>query len=572
MNNDVNVPKGTISDQDGGYEGDTPEASSQKRGSKSARPEWRDAVVSKAGFSLAGLFLGVLLMFAGSVYSIAPMVDLGMALCITSTTYFVFQQIFDRANEESTKRIVEGAIGSFKENIDKVGEKIGGVDMGLNSILQHSDMLGGAIAASVVQMYAKREEGLKDIMADVRASEHVRMMGISLREYFGNAGRQYHEMNAVLKNIAETQTRDLKALLINPHSDQATIRAERESNAKFDLNNPYEDSGLYGDVGQSVKYLHKWGKEYRNIAGRVYNAAPTCFLVVTDQHTYVELYHYGEPRAGLIGGNFPLLKFPTVSPLAADLGSHFDYIWDEHSNDLSELVDAHMVGVSKNAWECKIMNVFPTRSDADDRIAYLLQSAKGEVRLIGISMRDFFFGGRRFHSILRQICRPAEGSSETGVAVKALLLDPLCEQGKLRSEREQPGQRPGNLFNEVHNSLNNIATLRKLQANVQVKLYQGAPSCFVVLTDQSLMVEQYHYGSSEPGANILGGKVPVLEFAVDSPTYTELSGHFDYLWSTDGPSMPGDEWLEANPGDVVYPEEVEADGQPDLQERRLTPK
>jgi len=98
------------------------------------------------------------------------------------------------------------------------------------------------------------------------------------------------------------------------------------------------------------------------------------------------------------------------------------------------------------------------------------------------------------------------------------------------------------------------------------------PSCFIVLTDETVIVEQYHYGSSEPGANILGGKVPLLEFAADSQTYTQLAGHFQYLWDEAGLSIPGDEWLEEHREHASFQEELEPQQECEPQEHKPTPK
>ena len=500
------------------------------------------------GFTLRGsiciaafLFGLVLIVLGDSPQSLinpnwkTPAGQLGLTLCITAVLYFVFQQIFDRANQDQVERIVYDAVKTVDSKIIKV-------DTSLEKLLAHNSILSGAFENNLICIYAKRDAGLQDIMKDSRNSKAVRMIGISLREYFMTSGHFNAEMDQLLDDVSKTDGKNFHALIINPNSDQATIRAERESDAPFDENYPYEDSGLYTDVKQSMKYLR--GKyEEDKVEGRVYNSAPSCFLVITDTHTYIEQYHYGLPKSGLKGGHFPLLKFPTDSEVGRHLEGHFEYIWNDHSRKLPELISHHMVGVSKNAWECALMNLFPTRSHAEERIAYLLESATTEIKLIGISLRDFLHGGRKFYRILKKICSQKDADGK-GVTIKVLCLDPFSEQGKIRSEREEPGVFPGNLHSEVITSLNSIKRLKESGDRVDVKLYSGAPNCFLVLTDKGVLVEQYHYGSDEPGATILGGKVPLFEFAYNSPTYLELAGHFDFIWSDKGPSITTKEWDE----------------------------
>jgi hypothetical protein len=85
---------------------------------------------------------------------------------------------------------------------------------------------------------------------------------------------------------------------------------------------------------------------------------------------------------------------------------------------------------------------------------------------------------------------------------------------------------------------------------MDARLYFGSPSCFAVLTSESLIVEQYHYGRSELGANILGGKVAVLEYSRDSAMYKEIDGHFDHIWERLSKSIAT--WRTDNP-DALNP-------------------
>lgn len=502
---------------------------------------WRD-IALRAGLCFGAFMGGCMLLVVGvkrpdsvSAGWANALEQLGLTLCITAVLYFVFEQVFDRSNKDQVERIVNTAVGTVDQKIEKV-------DDSLDKLFTQNSILKGAFDSNLICIYEKRAIGLADIMADIRHSTHVRMLGISLREYFMTGGHYNSEMDEVLDEIGRTDGRKFQALIINRCCDQAAIRAERECDTPFDADHPYERSGLYADVDQSMLYLRNRHNDDK-IEGKVYNSAPSCFLVITDRHTYVEQYHYGLPKSGLKGGHFPLLKFPTDSTVARHLEGHFDYVWQHHSVPLDDILQRQMVGVSRPTRSCGLVNLFPSRSLAEERLAYLLDEPRGTIRLIGISLRDFFHAGRRFYRILERVCVPAR-DAENGLTVRALLLDPLSEQGRIRSEREEPGVHPGNLFSEVMTSLNSIERLRTSGAGVEAKLYSGAPNCFVVLTEKSVLIEQYHYGSDAPGATILGGKVPLLEFARESAAYAEMSGHFDFLWSDKGPSLTVDRWRE----------------------------
>ncbi len=496
---------------------------------------WRGFAL-RGAMCLIGFLSGVVLLILSAEPGTAdpswstPLGQLGLALCITSVLYFIFQQVFDRTNQEHVERVVRGAVGSLDGKIQRV-------DASLDELLTHNKILAGAFDSGVVCIYSRRSDGLADVMTDIRQSERVRLLGISLREYFMNAGRYSGEMDVVMTNTKNTEGRSLEALILDPNGDQATIRAERESDAPFSVDNPYERSGLYADVQQTMQNLNM---RYvpNKIEGRVYSGAPCAFMVITDTHTYIEQYHYGLPKSGLVGGSFPLLKFPSDSQVAKHLEGHFTYIWENHSRPLVDLLVKREVGVSKNAWECQLMNLYPSRSEAEDRIAYILANASGEVGMLGISLRDFFHGGRRFYKILA-----SRDSSAKARQIRALLLNPESDQGRIRSEREEPGTRPDNLNNDVLTSLNTIERLDTTPDSVDARLYHGAPCCFMVLSEYGVLIEQYHYGSDEPGSTILGGKVPVLEYAPGSQAYREFSGHFEFLWGSKGPSTEAQEWM-----------------------------
>jgi len=155
--------------------------------------------------------------------------------------------------------------------------------------------------------------------------------------------------------------------------------------------------------------------------------------VITDKYTYIEQYHYGVPKSGLVGGNFPLLKFPTLigdpasesdaratTSVARHLSGHFEYIWNQRGTQpLRRLLEGHNIGVAKSAWECKLANLFSNRMWAEERIKYLLSHEDTEIKLIGISLRDLFHAGKGLYTTIQPVSKK--------VSVRALMLDSFSE-------------------------------------------------------------------------------------------------------------------------------------------------
>ena len=121
-----------------------------------------------------------------------------------------------------------------------------------------------------------------------------------------------------------------------------------------------------------------------------------------------------------------------------------------------------------------------------------------------------------------------------GAEWRVLVLDPQCEQARLRSEREEPQGTPyeeGNLHREVNDTIENVKIrFIKSGAKIEVHAYRGAPSCFLLIVDDFMFVEQYHYGR-ERGQRA-AELVPLIEFHKDSTMFEELQGHFDYMWDS----------------------------------------
>ena len=498
-----------------------------------------------------------------------PLAQVGLALVITGLTFILINQQLEKGNREYINSVISGS----EEHIRKLLQD---VTASLSDLKKHNQILRGAIDRGVEQIYARRSDGLRDLMEDMLQSKHIRMLGISLREYFVSSGHHYRDMEALLDGVVNSTDKTIKVLIINPYSSQATIRAERESDKDFDDRNRYEDSGLYSDVWQSMRYLDNWENRGNQkpkrpdvwsncnancapITARVYNCAPTCFLVITDSHTYIEQYHYGVQKSGLVGGNFPLLRFPSLIPesrdkadirattsVAEQLLGHFEYVWNQRgTSTLPHLMKGRNIGVSKSAWECKLANLFSSRYWAEDRIKYLLAYELNEIMLIGISLRDFFHAGKGLYTSIQE--------ASTRVPVKALILDPLSEQGRFRSEREEPnidpsgGSSGNNLFYEVNTSIRSVERLstETPDSKVEARLYRASTNCFAIVTSESVIVEQYHYGSAAPGATILGGKVAVLEYSNGSAMYAEMKGHFEHIW--DKLSVSVKDWRQAHP-------------------------
>ncbi len=203
-----------------------------------------------------------------------------------------------------------------------------------------------------------------------------------------------------------------------------------------------------------------------------------------------------------------------------------------------------------------IRNIYQNRPNAERSILKDLGKAQHRVWLLGISLRTFFQGGGELNSEVKAVFRrqsqrlkdaqrqtdeeEGAGSSSPGDSRspkdfpdwRVLLLDPTCEQAKIRSKREEPKGMPAGeatLSNEVRETVRCVRRFKNETDLVDVKLYRGAPSCAAYIIDDVIYVEQYHYGLE--GGDRVAELVPLIEFSKDSSTYKQLTGHFEYMWN-----------------------------------------
>jgi len=71
------------------------------------------------------------------------------------------------------------------------------------------------------------------------------------------------------------------------------------------------------------------------------------------------------------------------------------------------------------------------------------------------------------------------------------------------------------------------------ELKLQVRLYDHDPTMLLMRFNDSLFVEQYHFGNpdSDGYAHCIGKRVPVLQFTNTAKAYRYLSAHFDFVWN-----------------------------------------
>lgn len=211
-------------------------------------------------------------------------------------------------------------------------------------------------------------------------------------------------------------------------------------------------------------------------------------------------------------------------------------------DEIHTIVEDHLgkIPAISALMKCGILNIHEDRPSAEGHILEILSKAKDHIEVIGISLRSLFQGGGKLNKAILDMLADAAESERQTPSWRVMVLDPECDQARYRSEREEPeGTKleEGNLHREVDLTIQVVDHWHKRGCNIELRAYKGSPSCFLMIIDNTIFVEQYHYGRA--GGARVAELVPLLEFISDSNTYRELLGHFDYMWNNLSRPMSG---------------------------------
>lgn len=185
-------------------------------------------------------------------------------------------------------------------------------------------------------------------------------------------------------------------------------------------------------------------------------------------------------------------------------------------------------GMLRNATKVGIEAVYNGREDDFHLdLARTIREAKGTVRILGISLADVcgFWGGK---SIIHEEVEARMKSSDAIDNFQILFSDPDGEGLKTRAKYEHPGtelqktRAYRQTFSKISETLD-IAQEAIKNHKAEVRLYTETPLCFLVITEERLFVEHYHYASR-------GGQNLILSIKGKTGLFRLYEDHFDALW------------------------------------------
>lgn len=448
--------------------------------------------------------------------------------------------------DRGVKELRERKEQAFREESKKaLSELRKEVTSQTDRMVASASSLASLQAAGIVRAFLNRADAATDIRsALVRDGvTAIKLIGISLNDFVRDENSVLHSAITDLERRIDraSQSRkgngevtepalSIQVLLIDPKSNGAFLRAHAEGEGVL------AKPRLIEDVDYSIGYFKDLEELSRNgpvqLQVRLYRYAPMLHLVWTPDVCFVQQYYFCSSHSAAI--KVPVFKCERyagteVQTFSAidDLEFHFDWLWKYASISASEYRNNHLDGVDNAIRKANIQNIYYDPGKSQRRILRLIEQTREILYIKGVSLHSFFRHGDLFTAIINACKR--------GVSVKVLLVDPNCDEARYRSFREyrilhkqatlaeftESTQKNERLYSDTVASIQFIRKQRKLHDlnTLDARLYFSAAEAFCLLTDESAIVEQYHYGtiSPDPYESSLGGDVPVIEYKNFTP-------------------------------------------------------
>ena len=174
-----------------------------------------------------------------------------------------------------------------------------------------------------------------------------------------------------------------------------------------------------------------------------------------------------------------------------------------------------------------------TEAEASIR-AHLEGESAQTISIAAIALPKFFHPREKYGNELRRLFKKGE------IHWRILLLHPQSRAASQRAKRE----RGGDTIDNLKQSIRHIQGEIDKGVNIEARLYSFHPILFLLITENSMLVEPYHFGrivrspdashesvSAEVGCN--GGLVPLMQIRnlrKPDQAYAIFKDHFEYIW------------------------------------------
>jgi len=401
--------------------------------------------------------------------------------------------------------------------------------------------------SAVSKVYPCRMRAAADMARDLRDPEvhQIQLIAVSLNNFvrgledLAEAWRQLEDLIQGKRPLPNKGGRlDVKVLIIDPYCLGAQLRSRGESRVSAAI-----AGRLQTEAKETAEHLLslKQNAPSADETGisfdfRLYRTVPIFFLFRTNLTAYLQPYYFWSSRHFQTETPDPVLCFkgapepPWESAFQDQMNDHFQWIWTHAAVTAEEVLDERQYGLDRGLHGVSAINVYNDPEEGRQRILSILAGARKRVFIQGISLDSFFDQGNPLFDSIAKLAESGE------VELKCLILDPESDQARYRAYREhliagrevsfadfaadEDLYRKSQLYRDTQATLENVrvvlAPRTRTNQCFQIRLYDSAPACFMLLVDDRVLVEQYHYGKTSEGTQrfpvILGKQMPLVEY------------------------------------------------------------
>jgi hypothetical protein len=500
---------------------------------------------------------------------------LGVVLIVSGTLGGMVQAFMLRFRQHFENQAVKFLREQVEEQLQLIANEV--KNQTARSIAAVSSLVSSLAAmheSAVARIYPSRDQAADDMARVVQDPEvnRVELIAVSLNSFIREPGalreawRHLEELIQGKKRLSNRSGRlDIKVLIIDPNCFGAQLRSRGESRVAAAI-----AGQLQTEARETAEHLLSLKQAAQNTDHtgvsfdfRLYRTTPIFFLLHTDVASYLQPYYFWSSRQLETEAPNPVLSFkgrpelPWTSAFQDQLEDHFQWLWKHAAVTAEEVLVESQYGLDRGLHDASAINVFNNPEDGKQRILSALAGTRKRVFIQGVSLDSFFDQGS---PLFDSIARLAETDE---VEIKCLILDPESDQAKYRAYREYliGGQdvsfddfanngelyHKSQLYRDTQSTLENIRVVLAPMTNrhFQIRLYDSAPACFMLLADDRVLVEQYHYGKVSDGTErfpvILGKQMPLIEYgAADGDLYKQdpmrnpvklLEDHFLFVFN-----------------------------------------
>lgn len=462
--------------------------------------------------------------------------EIGKGILITSLISGVIKWYLQREFTKELNLIKEIKDDNLSMSLLSIEKS---VDKQTKQITDYSLSLGAMLSSGVTRFYKNRGEAGEDINSAMQealksAEGTIKIVGISLNDFTRDEVHVLHEawnkVQDYVNKVIETNSNvNVQALVLDPLSKGGYLRSNAEKQEDTSPRLTYDVKKAIGDFRELE--VKSEGNDKVNFEARLYRTSPILYMVWTNNVAFVQQYYFRPKHQADV--NIPVLKYVPKTgdyefKIHKELEFHFNWLWNSASISIKDYIDSNSRGTFEALKKARIENIYYDSAESRKRIISLIQDTQEVLCLKGISLHSYFHRNNLTQAIINACKR--------GVKVNVLLIDPHSEQANIRSYRELKFNDETISYNEFKSnaeliseqrlyidttsSIRNIKILKKelkkhnCDDNLRLKLYRSAPEAFLLITDESLIIEQYHYGKI--GVNdekiVLGKDVPIFEY------------------------------------------------------------